>query len=466
MISVTGYDGRVVATDKETGKVVWDKNLTDQADIELTAAPLALKDEIVVGASGGDRGVRNWIVALDPKTGDIKWKTYSIPAPGEPGSETWKDKVNAWETGGGAFFGTGAFDPAANLTYWGTGNAVPAHDSSFRPGDNLFTNSALAFDAATGKITWWHQYTPNDNRDYDETGAHVLIDTRINGEGRKIVVHAGRNGFTYSFDRLSGQFLKATQHVKELTWTKGIDAKTGKPVDYDPNRDVQIYNEPPETLADKASYRICPSITGGTNFWPISYSRRTGYVYIPTLEGCGKVSIDTSAHVKGKFSGGGSGADGPTPSSIVMLDPVSGEIKKRAEFPYPNSSGVLTTAGGLVFTAMLDGTIVALDDQTLAELWRIGMGTGFNAPPMTYAVNGKQYVAITSGRVLRAAAVGAGQQLVGARSAGIQSCAISRTRPCSMCSGCEPCIFQPQLAVPHEIRRSSRSHWPFWVSLG
>jgi alcohol dehydrogenase (cytochrome c) len=397
VISVTGYEGRVVATDKDTGQVVWDKNLSDQPDIELTAAPLALKDEILVGGSGGDRGLRGWLAALDPKTGNVKWKTYSIPAPGEPGSETWKDKVNAYQTGGGSFYGTGAFDPANNLTYWGSGNPVPAYDSSFRPGDNLYTSSAIAFNAGTGKITWWHQYTPNDDRDYDETGAHVLIDTKINGEDRKILSHAGRNGFTYSFDRLSGQFLKATQHVKVLTWTKGIDPKTGKPVDYDPSRDVQIYNEGAATLADKATRQICPSITGGTNFWPVSYSRKTGYLYIPAYEGCGKVTVDASAHVKGKFNGGAPGADGTITSSITMLDPVSGEIKKRVEFPYPNSSGTLTTAGGLVFTGLLDGTVVALDDQTLDELWRFNVGTGFNAAPMTYAVNGKQYLAVSSG---------------------------------------------------------------------
>jgi len=398
VISVTGYEGRVIATDKETGQVAWDKNLTDQADLELTAAPLALKDEILIGGSGADRGLRGWLAALDPRNGgNVIWKTYSIPAPGEPGSETWKDKVNAYQTGGGSFYGTGAYDPANNLTYWGSGNPVPAFDSSFRPGDNLFTSSAIAFNAGDGKITWWHQYTPNDNRDYDETGAHVLIDTRINGEDRKIVAHAGRNGFTYSFDRLNGQFLKATQTVKTLTWTKGIDPKTGRPVDYDPARDVQLYNEGAATLADKATRQVCPSISGGTNFWPVSYSRKTGALYIPAYEGCGKVTVDTSAHIKGKFFGGNPGADGSITSSVSLLDPVTGEVKRRAEFPYPNSSGMLSTAGGLVFTGMLDGTVMALDDQTLTELWRFNVGTGFNAPPMTYAVNGRQYIAIASG---------------------------------------------------------------------
>ena len=192
VISVTGYAGRVIATDKETGKIVWDKNLLDQADLELTAAPLALKDSIVVGGSGGDRGLRNWVAALDPKTGETKWKTYSIPAPGEPGSETWKDNHNSWQTGGGAFFGTGAYDPSTNLTYWGSGNPVPAYDWSCRPGDNLYTNSAIAFDVASGRITWHFQYTPNDTHDCDEIGSHILIDTKVNGEDRKVIAHPAR----------------------------------------------------------------------------------------------------------------------------------------------------------------------------------------------------------------------------------------------------------------------------------
>ena len=261
VFSVTGYAGRVVATDKETGKVVWDRNLLDQDEVgftELTAAPLALKDTILVASSGGDHGVRSWLASLDPKTGNVLWKTYSVPAPGEPGSETWKDKNNAWQTGGGAFYGTGTYDPAANLTYWGSGNPVPALDSSYRPGDNLYTNSALALDAATGKIRWYHQYTPNDNRDYDETGSHIIIDTKVDGEDRKILVHPARNGFEYAFDRISGQFLKAVQTVRQVTWTKGIDPKTGKPLDYDPARDIQLYAAPAAAVADKGTRGSAP----------------------------------------------------------------------------------------------------------------------------------------------------------------------------------------------------------------
>jgi alcohol dehydrogenase (cytochrome c) len=397
VISVTSYDGRVIATDKETGKVVWDKNLRDQPDVELTAAPLALKDSIIIGASGGDRGVRDWIASLDAKTGELIWKKFAVPAPGEPGSETWKDKVNAWQSGGGAFYVTGSYDPATNTTYWGSGNPVPGYDSAYRPGDNLYTNSLLAIDAATGKFNWHFQYTPNDNRDYDETGTHILIDTTINGESRKIVSHAGRNGFNYSFDQLNGQFLKAGQHVGKVTWTKGIDPKTGKPVDYDPSRDVQIYAEPANVNDDKTTRSVCPDNAGGTNYWPAAYSPKTKFVYIPELEGCADITPDHSRHVKGKFDGGTYVNPGRISSGIVMFDPAAGEMKKRVDFAYPNFAGVLSTAGGLVVTALLDGTVVVLDDQTLDELWRINVGPGFNAPPMTYAVDGKQYIAIASG---------------------------------------------------------------------
>ncbi len=397
VLSVTSHDGRVIATDKDTGKVVWDKNLHDQPDLELTAAPLALKDSIIIGGSGGDRGVRDWVTALEPRTGNVQWKTYAIPAPGEPGSETWKDKNNAWQTGGGAFYVTGSYDPATNLTYWGSGNPVPGYDSSYRPGDNLYTASALAFDAANGKIVWHYQYTPNDNRDYDETGTHILIDTKVNGEDRKIVSHAGRNGFNYVFDRNSGQFIKAVQFVDKVTWTKGLDPKTGRPLDYDPAKDVQTYAEANNVNDDKATRTVCPDQAGGTNHWPATYSRNTRLIYIPSIEGCSDITNDHARHVKGKFDGGGFVNTERSWSSITAVDPTTSEVKFRKELPYPIFGGTLSTAGGIVVTGMIDGTVVALDDQTLAELWKFNAGTGFNAPPMSYAVDGKQYIAIASG---------------------------------------------------------------------
>jgi alcohol dehydrogenase (cytochrome c) len=398
VISVTSFDGRVIATDRDTGKVVWERNLRDQPDLTLNAAPLALADSILVGASGGDAGVRDWLVSLDAKTGDVNWKTFSIPAPGEPGSETWKDKNNAWQTGGGAFYVTGSYDPSTNVTYWGAGNPTPKYDSSYRPGDNLFTNSALAIDAATGKLRWYHQYTPNDTMDYDETGTHILIDRKVDGEDRKLLAHAGRNGFFYSFDRLNGQFLKAIQYVPTVTWTKGIDAKTGRPLDYDPAKDLQTYADAvAKILTGAKSSGVCPGVPGGSNFWSAAYSERTGLVYVPELEGCTNITRDQTRHVRGRFDGGDFGYDGRLKSGLVMVDPATGTVVKRKEMAYANTSGALATAGGLIVTALIDGTVVALDDQTLEELWSFNVGTGINAPPMTYAVDGRQYIAIATG---------------------------------------------------------------------
>ncbi len=396
VISVTGYDGRIIATDAESGQVVWDKKHGDQPDLEFSAAPLALKDTIVIGASGGDNGVRNWLAGLDPKTGDQQWKTFVVPAPGEPGSETWKDKNNAWQTGGGALYVTGSYDPQNNTTYWGTGNPAPRYDSSNRPGDNLFTNSSVAFDAATGKMRWFFQHTANDNRDYDSSGPQIIVDGKVNGEDRKLLVHANRNGFHYTLDRQNGQFLKAVQYADKVTWTKGIDAKTGKPVDYDPRKDVQNFAIEWKGGADILK-NACPDVHGGTNFWPPSYSQKTKLLYITGNEGCANIVPDQTAHVRGKFGGGGYVNEARITSGLVVLDPASGEVKRRKEHAYANHSGVLTTAGGIVVTALLDGTIVAYDDETLEELWKINVGTGFVAPPMTYAVDGKQYIAIASG---------------------------------------------------------------------
>jgi alcohol dehydrogenase (cytochrome c) len=396
VISVAGLDARVIATDKESGQVVWDKKLGDQPDLELTAAPLTLKDAIMIGASGGDNGVRDWLAGIDPRTGETRWKTFIIPAPGEPGSETWKDKAEAWRTGGGALYVTGSYDPQTNLTYWGTGNPAPRYDSAYRPGDNLFTESTVAFDATTGKMQWYFQYTANDNRDYDASGSQIIIDGKVNGEDRKLIVHADRDGFNYTIDRLNGQFLNAVQYGAKVTWTKGIDPKSGKPVDYDPGKDVQTYAHDWKGGADQVK-NACPDVHGGTNFWPHAYSPSTKLLYIAGNEGCANINPDPTAHVRGKFGGGGYVNDARITSALTVVDPMSGELKMRKDFPYANHAGVLATAGGIVVTALLDGTIMAFDDQTLQELWRINVGTGFVAPPMTYAVDGKQYIAIASG---------------------------------------------------------------------
>ena len=266
---------------------MWETNLSDQqVDLQLTAAPLAVKDKIVVGAAGGDRGVRDFIATLDGKTGKLLWKKYTIPAPGEPGSETWKDKNNAWQTGGGAMWVTGSYDPATNQVIWGTGNPVPMFDATYRPGDNLFTNSVISWNPDDGKMNWYFQYTPGDHWDYDEAGTHILIDGQISGEARKLITHPARNGFLYTMERNNGQTLVVKPYLQNINWTKGIDPKTGKPVEYVPNADLQVYGGEATPLPGNLTKKMCPSPSGGNNYWPSAYSQKTKLLYVPALTPC------------------------------------------------------------------------------------------------------------------------------------------------------------------------------------
>jgi alcohol dehydrogenase (cytochrome c) len=227
VITVANFPARVIATNKETGKVAWESNIADgQPDLALTAAPLAIKDKIVVGAAGGDRGVRDFIAALDGATGRVLWRKYTVPAPGEPGSETWKDKNNAWQTGGGAMWVTGSYDVDTNQVLWGTGNPVPMYNPYYRPGDNLYTNSLISWDPDTGKMNWYHQYVPGDMWDYDAAGTHILIDGQVAGQPHKLVTHSARNGFLYALERTNGQTLLAKPYLDEINWTK---ASTRRP---------------------------------------------------------------------------------------------------------------------------------------------------------------------------------------------------------------------------------------------
>jgi alcohol dehydrogenase (cytochrome c) len=272
VITIANAPSRMIATDKETGKVAWETNLSDgQPELRFSAAPLAVKDKIILGASGGDRGVRDFIVAVDAATGKLAWRNYVIPAPGEPGSETWKDKNNAWQTGGGAMWVTGSYDVDANQVLWGTGNPVPMFNPYDRPGNNLYTNSLISWNPDTGKMNWYFQYTPGDMWDYDEAGTHILIDGEVLGQARKLIAHSGRNGFFYAMERSNGQTLVAKPYVDRVTWTKGIDQKTGLPMDYDPNKDIQVYSgQQAMTLADRTK-KLCPSWLGGNNYWSASW---------------------------------------------------------------------------------------------------------------------------------------------------------------------------------------------------
>jgi alcohol dehydrogenase (cytochrome c) len=388
---------RIVATNKDTGRVVWETGFPDTPEVAMTSAPLAIKDKIVIGAAGGDTGVRDWMAGLDAATGKMLWRQFTVPAPGEPGSETWKDKNNAWQTGGGAVWVTGTYDPDTNQTIWGTGNPVPMFDPTYRPGDNLYTNSAISWNPDSGKMNWYFQFTPGDMWDFDEVGTQILIDGTVAGQPRKLITHSGRNGFVYTMDRFNGQTVMAKPYM-EVNWTKGIDQKTGKPVDYDPGKDIQTYAGVANMTPGSPTKHVCPGHAGGNNFWPSTYSAKTGLLYIPTLSNCEDMSIDTTKHSKEKgWNGGGFKTSERYESNLTAVDPVTGEIKKSVHLRYPNYSGSLSTGGGLVFNALLDGTIAAFDDTTLEELWKFNVGSGFHAPPMTFEVNGKQYVAIASG---------------------------------------------------------------------
>ena len=399
VISAANYPARIIATDKTSGKIVWETNMVfGQQELRLTSAPLAIKDKIIVGAAGGDRGVRDWIAGLDAATGTVLWRKYTIPAPGEAGSETWKGGTNAWQTGGAAMWVTGTYDPDTNQTIWGTGNPVPMFDPFYRPGDNLYTNSAISWDPDTGAMNWYFQFTPGDMWDYDEVGTHILIDSEIAGQPRKLVTHSARNGFLYTMDRHNGQVIGAKPYMDNVNWTKGIDQKTGKPLDYDPSKDIQTYAGVASLVPGAPLKKVCPSQAGGNNYWPSSYSPSTKLMYIPALTACVNISIDRDKHnAQRGWNGGLSQTDERFESNLTAVDPVTSEIKKSVHLRYPNYSGTLATAGGLVFLGLLDGTVAAYDDATLDELWKVNLGTGFCAPPMTFEVNGKQYLAIASG---------------------------------------------------------------------
>ena len=407
-------DGRVVALNRDSGEVVWDKKVAGVNEFgtkeRLAAAPITAEGKVIVANGAGDAGTRGWIAGLDARTGNKLWRWYAVPKPGEPGSETWKDKNNAWKTGGGGLWQTGSYDPDTKLTIWGTGNPVPQYDPDSRPGDNLYTNSAVAIDVNTGKLAWHFQYVPNESWDYDEIGNHMLFDVTINGETRKVVSHFARNGFFYEMDRNNGSFIQGSQYVNELNWTKGLDPKTGKPVEYDPKLDVQRYQ--PATRSVRADgpnvfKRTCPTWHGGVAHQPTAYSPVKHIAYGVGAEGCFSQNGSTAA-----FKGADGGLDREKFSkrtynsdlyygSMTAYDVTTGKVVAKAVTDIENRSGALVTAGGVVFTALQDGWVIAYDDEKLEELWRFNVGTPLKGAPVTYAIGPKQYLAVqSSGRHL------------------------------------------------------------------
>jgi alcohol dehydrogenase (cytochrome c) len=394
-VYVGTFDSRVVALDGATGKVEWEVEIADALDgYSITVAPLAVRDKIIVGISGGEVGIRGFLDAYDADTGERAWRFDTIPAPGEPGSETWEG--DAWRTGGGGTWVTGSFDPELGLLYWGVGNPSPDFNGDVRPGDNLYTNSVIALDVDTGELAWHFQFTPHDEHDWDSNQIPVLVDLEVDGAMRPLMLWGNRNGFYYVLDRATGEFIHATPFVKQ-TWAEKIDAH-GRPVVRE-----DAAPSPRGTLT-------WPGLSGGGNWWSPSYSPRTGLVYIPFAEGPNvffkKVDIErVERALPQQFLGSAYvGTGEPLQAGIRALDPLTGAVQWEYLRLRPRRDigwigGVLSTAGNLAFVGDLHD-FVAFDAASGSELWRINLGGHVRAAPMSFSVGGHQHIAIPAGKAL------------------------------------------------------------------
>ncbi|MCC6984150.1 MAG: PQQ-binding-like beta-propeller repeat protein [Bauldia sp.] len=429
VISVA-LDGRLIASDKATGEILWDQAIADPALGEtFTVGPLVMNNIAVVGPAGAEYGIRGWLEGRNLDTGEQIWRTYTVAGPGEPGGETWVNP-GTYETGGGSIWVTGTFDPELNLMYWGTGNPGPDWDAEYRPGDNLYTDSALAMTPETGEIVWYFQYTPNDPYDYDEISEHHIVEVSINGEERKLALHAGRNGYFYGLDAASGEFVYGRQYTNDMSWTTGLDPKTGRPLEYDPATAVQAYVEGATPRRDGTVGTVCPIHTGGKNWEPAAYNPNLQLLFVAGGEGCNQrvTAIETGPATAGgtwkprdRFVGGGGPEGGPVPpanpawvvreaGALTAINVVTGEVEEKLMLDYFNRSGVLATAGNWVMIGELDGWVRAFNAETLDEVWRFNVGSAIKGPPISYSVDGRQYVALLVG-----SAVGNAQRQVNPR---------------------------------------------------
>ena len=398
VISVVGGDARVIATDKETGKIVWDKNLDDQRDLTLNAAPLALKDAIIVGASGGDQGVRDWLAALDPATGELKWRTYRGP-------QTRRARQRNLE---------GQSQRLADrrrrlLRHRLLRSGQQSHLLGCRQ-----SVAEIQFIVPPRRQSLYRQRARHRRRNRQDRVVSPIHAERHDGLRRDR--HAHRHRCRGQRHHAQNPRSRGPQRLLLHFRSRQRPIPQGHPIRADGDVDqrhrpgnrqagrLRSGKRPADLCAAgrqnrrrRKSSGVCPAVPGGSNFWPAAYSEKTKLLYIPEVEGCSWISRDQTRHVPGKFEGGNFGYDGRLASGLVVVDPATGEVKQRKAMPYADTSGALATAGGIVVTALIDGTVMALDDQTLDELWSINVGTGINAPPMTYAVNGKQYIAIATG---------------------------------------------------------------------
>ena len=381
---MTTLDAHLIALDPKDGKVLWDVELADfKLGYASTVAPLVVKGKLIVGMAGGEYANRGFLDAYEPETGKRVWRFWTIPAPGEPGSETWP--VDVLERGGAPTWVTGTYDADLNTLYWGTGNPNPDWDGDSRPGDNLYAAALVALDPDTGKLKWHFQYTPHDTHDWDANQTPVLADLTINGQPRKVLMQANRNGFLYVLDRTNGTFINAWAYGNQ-NWASGF-TPAGKPI------------EIPGHTPTEAGTSTCPDWYGNTNFMPPSFDAQRGLFILTVRETCARFikKATPDANVGDRTMGGTVAPEGRGTGALRAVDPLTGVRKWEVKYDGPGWAGVSATASGVVFSADHQGTFLAVDSSTGKVLYSYPTGAAIFAAPTTYMLDGRQYVFMPAG---------------------------------------------------------------------